>query len=354
MLSHTPKRLLVLAIRAIGDVVLITPIIRKLRNAYPEAYLAVLVDGPSAQVLENNPHLDRVFVIDRRATKQLSKISQFLTWIQFIMGIRREGFDTAIDLFSGPRSAMIAWLSRASDRYSEDCRSRIRGFLYNHSIQISRTRHHLTEQKFELIQSLAGKVEPHNAQLELFISADETQRALTLLSKKEALSRRIVGLVPGAGSQWRIWPPERFAALAEAIIEKYNVKIVLVGGEPDRSLCQRISAIMKDEPLDLSGKTSLRELIAVLGELDLVISNVTGPMHIASALSKPKVIGLYGAADTIQYAPWGSRATMVTKGKSEEAYWQNVNYEQDHQRLLEITVADVLETIPRVMKEWAI
>lgn len=353
MPSQTPKRLLVIAIRAIGDVVLITPLIRQLRNTYPEAYLAAVADGPSAQILLNNPLLDKVFVIDRRSKQPLSMTSKLLKWFQFIFEIQREKFDTVVDLYSGPRSALLAWLSMAADRYGEDFRSRIRGLLYNHSVPIFRNQRHLIEQKFDVIQSLVGKVDVHATQLELFMSEEEVQRGCALLSDEEGLPHRIVGLVPGAGSRWRIWPAERFAELADVIAEQYHAKIVLVGGEHDQVLCQYISELMKKQPLNLSGKTSLRELMAILGELDLVIANVTGPMHIASAFSKPRVIGLYGAADTIQYAPWSNRATMITKGKPEEAYWRKVDYERDYQRLLEVTVTDVVDHIPMVMKEWA-
>ncbi|GJL62129.1 MAG: ADP-heptose--LPS heptosyltransferase [Nitrospirales bacterium] len=351
MSSAAPTRLLLLAIRVIGDVVLITPIIRQLRQAYPDVYLAALADGQSAKILHHNPHLDRVIEIDRRAARQLTKTTQFKQWLQFIADIRQEQFDTVVDVFSGPRSATIAWLSGASRRYGEESRNRIRGFLYSHSIQVSRDHRHLIEQKLDLIHPLVGNVDAHKAPLELFLTSDETQRALGLLGANTTDAQRLVGLVPGAGSPWRMWPLDRFARLADFLVEHYHVRIVLVGGAADRSICQQICELMNEPPLDLSGQTSLRELVAVLAELDLVISNVTGPMHIASALPKPYVIGLYGAADTVQYAPWGNRAMMVTKGRREDAYWQKVDYEQDYQRLLEISVQDVKEAVFHVMSD---
>ena len=346
MSEKKSKRILIVAIRAIGDVVLITPIIQQIRNAFPDAYVAVLADGASAYVLHHNPHIDRIFMIDRRATKQLSSTSQFRKWLKFILELRCERFDTVIDLFSGPRSAIIAWLSKAKHRYGEDVRSRIRGYLYNHAIHISHDQRHLIEQKFALIQPMIGTIPLNNVPLELYVSREEVQQARSLLSKVGADFPRLVALVPGAGSPWRIWPPERFAKVGDVIVKKYHAKILLMGGENDKKLCRQVYEMMREPSIDLSGKTSLRNLIAILAELDLVISNLTGPMHIASALPQPKVIGLYGAADTIQYAPWSSRVTMVTKGKPEEAYWKNVDYEYDHKRLLEISVEDVLEALP--------
>ena len=109
---------------------------------------------------------------------------------------------------------------------------------------------------------------------------------------------------------------------------------------------------MKEKPRDLSGKTTLGELMAVLVELDMVVSNVTGPMHLAVGLSQPKVIGLYGAADTVQYAPWGTYGTMLTKGSTQDAYWDKVDYRQDYEILCQITVGDVFHTVKSVMTEW--
>ena len=352
-MEHTKShRILVLAIRAIGDVVLVTPIIRILKQTFPQSYLAVLADGTSAHVLQHNPHLDQVIEIDRRAERQLSLLSKVQSWKQFLTDLRQEQFDTVIDVYSGPRSALWARVSNARYRYGEDTRHRLRGFLYNHRVPVIRDRRHLIEQKLDLVEPLVGKIDCSQAQLEIYVSAEETERAQAILSPLHPNSQKLVGLVPGAGSPWRIWPPERYAELGHWLVKQYGVKLVLLGGEADRSSCRAIAKVMTEPSLDLSGKTSVRELIAVLAELDLVISNVTGPMHLASALDKPKVIGLYGAADTVQYAPWSPRAAMITKGTPEEAYWQNVDYERDHQRLLEITVVDVINMVSDVMKEW--
>ena len=123
----------------------------------------------------------------------------------------------------------------------------------------------------------------------------------------------------------------------------------LLGGREDIPVCHRIGEMMATKPIDLSGKTTLRELIAILSNLDLIISNVTGPLHLASAFSKPQVIGLYGEADTVQYAPWGNNVRMVTKGMEENAYWNKVDYKRDYEILRQITVKDVLEAVKMVI-----
>jgi heptosyltransferase-1 len=196
---------------------------------------------------------------------------------------------------------------------------------------------------------LLGVEELEAGPLEIFATESEKEQAQHLLIKNIGRVKPRVGLIPSAGSNWRIWPLDRYAELANILVRTNNVEIVLLGGKDDRATCHAVSERMNVKPLDLSGKTTLRELIAVVGELDLVIANVTGPMHVAIALPKPKVIGLYGVADTIQYAPWGMNAKMLTKRTTRDAYWNRVDYRKDYEVLCQITVDDVLESVKSTM-----
>jgi len=348
-----PTRILIIAIRAIGDVVLITPIISLLKKSYPKGYFAVLVDGPTAEVLANNPSIDRLVIINRAESQKATCWNRGHNWLGLVRDLRKERFDVVLDLFSGPRSAILSFVSGAAARYGEDFRNRGRGFLYNYPIKILRDGRHLIEQKLDLVGALLGESNLQAGALEIILTDREKQQGQRLLAKKTNESIRRIGLIPSAGSNWRVWPYERFVELADVLIDIYKAEIVLLGGRDDRAVCRLIGEGMRTKPRDLSGQTTLRELIAVLGELDLVISNVTGPMHVASALTKPKVIGLYGVADTIQYAPWGLNAKMLTKGTKEDAYWYQVDYQKDYAYLCQITVADVLEQVGTMMPNWS-
>jgi len=353
MVDTSLTRILVIAIRAIGDVVLITPLLPLLKKNYPSSYLAVLVDEPTAEVLANNPSIDRFMPINRSGSQGETCWKRGKILVHLVRDIRNERFDVVIDVFSGPRSAMLSYLSGASERYGEDFRNRGRGFLYNHPIKICRDGRHLIEQKMDLVNALLGEKGLQGGTLELFLAEKERQQGQHLLGETRHGQIRRIGLIPNAGSIWRVWPAERFAELADGLIQKFGVEVILLGGGNDVEVCSKICGLMKEKPRDLSGKTTLRELMAVLVELDLVISNVTGPMHLAVGLSHPKVIGLYGAADTVQYAPWGTYGTMLTKGSTQEAYWDKVDYRKDYEILCQITVEDVFHAVQSVMTEWS-
>lgn len=352
MVDTSSTRILVIAIRAIGDVVLISPLLALLKKTYPSGYVSVLVDGSTAEVLAHNPSIDRLIPIKRSDSQRETYWKRGKRWAHLIREIRNERFDVVIDLFSGPRSAMLSYLSGASERYGEDFRNHGRGFLYTHPIEICRDGRHLIEQKLDLVKALLGEKGLQVGKLELFLTEKERQQGRHLLEKTGHGQIRRIGVIPHAGSNWRVWPAARFAELADLLIQKFGVEAILLGGENDVEVCSKICGLMKEVPRDFSGKTTLRELMAVLIELDLVISNVTGPMHLAVGLSQPKVIGLYGAADTVQYAPWGSYGTMLTKGSTKDAYWDKVDYRQDYEVLCQITVEDVFHAVQLVMTEW--
>lgn len=344
-MTQRGRRVLVMALRAIGDVVLITPILRLLRQRVPAAYLAVVADGVSAEVLRNNPHVDRIIVINRALARRLSWHQRLLDTVSLLKDLRAERFDIAVDLFSGPRSALLTWLCEARDRYGEDFRARGRGYLYNHAIPVARDNRHLVEHKLDIIRPLVGDVEQRDAHLELYLAEGERAYARETLARLGLRAPLLVGLIPGSGSGFRNWPADRFAGLGDQLERDRHARIILFGGSHDMLVCQRLRELMRCCPVDFSGQTSLRELMALFAELDLIISNVTGPMHLAVALNRPKVIGLYGAADTVQYAPWGPTGTTLTKGTIRDAYWKKVDYRHDFEYLNQISVKDVLDRV---------
>lgn len=352
-MEQAGPRILVIAIRAIGDVVLITPHLRLLKERTGASFLTVLVDGAGADVLEHNPCVDRVVRIDRRRSRRLSWGRHVAEIWSLIRGLRAGRYDIAVDLYSGPRSAVLAWMSGARHCYGEDVRGRARGYLYNRRMAVIRDGHHLVEQKLDLIAALTGQVNPEEAALEVVVSETERQAAWDHLDKMKLTSDRLVALIPGAGSPYRRWPAERFARVGDELNARYGAQVFLLGGPEDQPVCRQVADRMTRRPVDLSGTTSLRQSVALLNACQLVIANVTGPMHLAVALNKPQTLALYGQADLVQYAPWGTTASVITRGTSAGAYWRHVDYRRDFEEfLLQVAVEDVLDSVARVMPAW--
>lgn len=341
-------KILILAIRAMGDAVLITPVIRLIRQNLAPSYLALLVDSISADVLLNNPYIDRLYVINRSEHRKKPLFQRIGRDIEFIKELRKERFDIAIDLFSGPRSAILSYLSGAEVRYGEDKRVKLRGFLYNRRIKVKEEGHHLIEQKLQIINSLIKKTD--DTSLELFLTEEEIAETRRLLTEKRIRDDRLrVGLFPGSGWRHKNWPPEKFAKLGDILAEKYNAEILLFGGPRDADVCRQVESLMANPSIKLYGIASVRDTIALINEMDLFVSNDTGPMHIAVALKKPTV-ALFGPSDVKKYGPWGKNAVVVSKYLPCSPCPQQVDTCKDNRCMKDIQVEEVLEKCQIILK----
>ncbi len=304
-------KILVIALRAMGDMVLITPILRLLKTFQPGVEITLVVDAIGHEVLLNSPYIDQMLVIDRNQNRKLPLIDRIQMEIGFFNRLRRKRFDVAVDLFGGPRSALMAWLSRAPRRYGEEVPGDFRSRLYNHRTAVSREGEPLVLQKLKIVRSFIGHFEDDLA-LELFLTGEEKERGVRSL-KRHGVRRDdiVVGFFPGAGWEYRQWPPEKFAALGDRLAKMPGVRIVLIGGVRDQSVCEEVSSRMGALPLTLIQR-SVRETMAFIDRLDLFVSNDTGPMHIAVALGRP-TIALFGPGNTIKYGPWRGNAVTITK-----------------------------------------
>jgi predicted lipopolysaccharide heptosyltransferase III len=301
-------RLLVLAIRALGDVVLTTPIYRILKCAYPTGTIDVVVERPYGELLRGNPNIDAVYEVDRG--RDLPRTVSWSAQVRLIGALRRKHYDAVVDLFSGPRSALMARLTGARCRIGEDTRGRGRGWLYTHPIPVQREEEHLVVQKLRLIQPLVGVVK--EAPLELFLlpgERDEAGKSLRAEGAREGAAR--VGFFPGAGWAHKQWPADRFAELGDVLSAEWDADIILFGGPNDVIACEAVAVRMRGRSLLLCGPHSLRATAALISHMNLFISNDTGPMHMAVALRVPTV-ALYGPSNVRKYAPWGEAVQVVS------------------------------------------
>jgi ADP-heptose:LPS heptosyltransferase len=144
-----------------------------------------------------------------------------------------------------------------------------------------------------------GRLDPA---LEFPLSPEDRAEAAALLAAMPADGRPRVGLHPGASAPSRRWPAEHFAALANELARRFGAQIVLTGSTAERPIVQDVAARLETRPLDLSGRTSLGGLAALIASLDLFVSNDTGPAHLADALCTPSIT-IFGPADHDRWAP---------------------------------------------------
>jgi predicted lipopolysaccharide heptosyltransferase III len=288
-----PQSILVIKLRYIGDVVLSTPVLSRLREGFPKARITMLVNAGTEEVVQEHPALDEVIVVGPGGMGN---------W-RVLVELRRRRFDVVVDLTDGDRSAILGRLSGAPTRIGYNSEHRWRGRLYTHIVKADRFAMHTIQYHLAATQALglSGPIpEPH-----ITVARDARDSAKSLL--QEAMvdpDTPFVCLHPGARWWFKSWPAERFAALADRIQTDSEAQALFLGSERDRKVIGDIATAMQTPGRSLVGRTRLQEVAAILERAVLMISNDNGPMHIAAAVETP-VIGLFGPSDPAIWGPWG-------------------------------------------------
>ena len=295
------NEILVVKLRHIGDVLLATPLLRVLRESFPQARITMLVNPGTESVLKNNSCLDEIVLASRENWVQQAK---------FLRYIRARHFDCVIDLSDGDRSAFLTAVSGARARIGFNNECRWRGKVYSWSLDRQYGSMHMLDYHAQTLIPLG--VEPRICSPELNISEDESQLVDRILIKHGLKSTKWAALHPGARYWFKAWPTERFAAIGDALVNQ-GFQVVIVGDTDERNLVDEITKLTQQNIISLVGKTSVRELAALLKQCNLFIGNDAGPMHIAAAVGCP-VVGLFGPTDPAVWGPYGNMCQTIYKG----------------------------------------
>jgi lipopolysaccharide heptosyltransferase III len=334
MLVPAPERILIIKLRYVGDVLLATPVLSRLRESFPKAHRAMLVNPGTDDVVRDHPALDEVLVLER---------GNLVRQWRFVRELRRRHFDLVIDLTDADRSALLSRLSGAPVRLGYNSEGRWRGVLYTQVVAADRFVMHTVRYHLQAMETLGLAGSPPAP---LLTVAPEARREADRLLREAGVdgARPFVCLHPGARWWFKAWPAERYAALADLIQQETTAQALFLGGDQERSLESRIADGMKTPFRSLIGKTGLRALAAVLERAALMISNDNGPMHMAAALRVP-VIGLFGPSDPAVWGPWGDGHRTFYKGVDCRACYHPDCFRGEQNCMLLITLQEVWEAV---------
>jgi heptosyltransferase-2 len=308
------RRLLIHGTNWIGDVVLISPAVRALRETYPEARISYLARGALADAVRGDTRLDEVIHYDRAGRHR----PPFGT-LRLARALRARRFDLAV-LF--PKSFEAALISRlAGIPRRAGWRTDGRGPLITHGRRMEeedRTRHHVW-QFFEPARFAgASPPAPDAVRVEFPVSDDDRGEARRLLAEEGLDDGRFLLAVHAAASKEpRAWHAERFAEAAERIVGPRGGAAVLLGGPGDGVVCSRIRKACSAPCVELWGRTSIPGMAAVIERSGLFLGNDSGPMHLAAAVGTPSVaIFGPGAPDRTAPVAGAGRCRVVTRSFS--------------------------------------
>ncbi len=289
------ERILVIKLRAVGDVVLSTVVLKNLREAFPGVSLEFLTEKGGAGILEGNPFLNRLHVYDRRT----------MTGLRLIRMVRSRRYDLVIDLFGNPRTALVTRLSGA--RYRVGFRFRTRTYAYNIVVEPRGAIVHNTQFNLDALEKIGVPVIDRS--LHIVPGEQEEASVASFWDRQFPSPTPVVALHSGGGWETKRWPAERFAALADVLQTQYHAVVLLPWGPGEEADVERIRSLMKTEAI-IPPATNLLELAALLRRCSLMVSNDSGPMHIAAAMGTP-VLGLFGPTNPRLQGPFGKKVITV-------------------------------------------
>ncbi len=292
------RRILLSRLRFMGDVILTTPLIRRLKEVFPEAQLSYLTQDTFTPLLWHNPHLDEAIAwpVSGSITEQ---------W-QVYYQVRQRRFDLAIDLFGNPRTALMTWLTGAPIRVGGDFRGR--GKLYNVRVPAPTTELNAIDFHWRSLEALG--IDKGDNRTEIFCTEEEEKWARNFLEQMSLdMARPLVGLHPGATWPNKRWPEKYFAELAQRLVEQ-NVQVLITQGpgeEPIASEVMRQIALRKSTGAVSLPVLNLRQLASVQKQIQVFVSNDCGVMHLAVAAGTP-TIGLFGPSQPHIWFPYDRTA----------------------------------------------
>jgi lipopolysaccharide heptosyltransferase II len=308
--SH-PPRILVTRTDRIGDLVLSTPVFGQLRKKFPDAWIAGLTFPENRGVIEGNPFLDECLFYDKSGSERGGWAT-----LQFSRKLRQKKFDVILHLHATNRMHLVGWLAGIPVRigWRRKC-----AWALTHSREDIKKegKKHEAEYNFDLLEFLG--VEPPDFPEVFFPLPPKAEMSLAELLRHHGIpdtgGPRVI-LNPSASCPSKRWPAERFADLAALLRETYGAVLMMIGSRRDRCFNERVAGLCRVPLYDFSGRLSLPMLGWLLKKSALLISNDSGPVHIASAVGTP-VISIFGRKQSglspVRWRPLGKKSQVVWK-----------------------------------------
>jgi heptosyltransferase-2 len=337
------NRILIRSTNWIGDAIMTTPAVRAIRKNFSHAEISILAKPWVLPVFENNPHVDQCIVYDSSA-----KHHGILGKLKLARDLKPYHFDVAILLQNAFEAALISFLAQIPCRigYNTDAR----GILLSHAVPLNKEikNKHQTAYYLDILKGIG--LDTDGQSLTLKVGEKYVNKADKTLDRHGVSSAdSVVGINPGATyGPAKQWFPERFANLADHIVDAFETRIILFGGPEDLASGMKISQMMRHSPINLSGKTGLGEAMALIKRCKLFITNDSGLMHVAAALDVP-LIAIFGSTNPATTGPWSNRSRVIKLPVECSPCLKPECPESHFQCMKQISVEMVLEVVKEIL-----
>lgn len=305
------ERVVVRGTNWVGDAVMTIPALRELRRILPDAHITLATRSSTKALFDEADFIDDLLAYDRGSWDASAVIRQTGEW-------RARRFDLAVLFQNAFEAALIGFSARVPARvgYSTDGRR----LLLTHPLAVPTWRGERPEvfyylnvvAELEKLLCLESDMMQREPVFDLTVSQKRRHKARELVFANGGyVNRQLVALCPGStNSRAKRWPADRFASLADRIIEEMKADVVLVGSADEIEVSVEVANLMQHRPVMLTGRTDLSQAVAVISVADVLVTNDTGPAHISAALNRPTLV-IFGPTDPSTTRPYSTSSEVI-------------------------------------------
>lgn len=300
-LSKTPEKILVIKPSSLGDVVHSLPFLNVLRDRFPRSEIHWIIAKGFEGLLEGHPMINRLLIINKNEWKKIKNVKDTISELRSLFkSLKKEKFDIVADLQGLLRSGVLTAATGASVRVGFKEAREGSSIFYTHRVEGGKDIH-AVDRYLKIAKFLGCDIADVCFPLPLSFGSSRVTQYLP--DKEYAV------LVPGARWKTKKWPPEKFGELASRL----PMEFLIVGGKSDTDISNKVVNSSKGNAVSIAGKTNIKELIETMRKAKFVVSNDSGPMHIAAAIGVP-VFAIFGPTNPLRTGPYGKGHIIIRKG----------------------------------------
>lgn len=331
------KKIMLIRLDGIGDIVLFTPVLKLFRERFPNAEISVLVSSVGKMLLKSCPYIDVIIENDHFFKYEHEHQWKLSERIAFAKKIRRTSYDLSIDFRTDGRATDILFLLNSKYKAGYDVHGK--GWFLNTKVY-SRSQKHMTQKNLDVCRKLGLSVKDENPFW--WYNERDCDNARSILEKCKTDRSYAAVVHAGAGESFKQWPADKFAQLCRNIVEKYDTAVIFIGGPSDKQKTLEIQSMIDSETYNYVNKLNFDELSCLFKLSDVFIGNDSGPMHLAAVSGVDTIVIQAYTTNPVWWAPASSKAVVLRPQKS---------CENDISGLSEISADNVLREYVKIIEK---